>query len=528
MNKKLLIIAISIALIGGTSVVANSVYADPQNPTAVEASCKNNADKKDWCASQDEPAPNQDQNNTSGEGDDSENNTSTEGSENTTTDGDTTTLDENNNQDSNITNNNNTEPEDTIPPPLDEDNNQTNTQDSSGTEPEDTTPPPIDEDNNETNPQDGSGTEPEDTTPPPLDEDNNETNTQDGSGTEPEDTTPPPIDEDNNETNTQDSSGTDNNSTGPEDTILPITEELFIKAQEAGVFTSVEATIQWLATNGISPETLTEEQRNTLPIDWDSPQLPPVITIDENENEVTPTEGEDEAIESSDETIEGEDETIESEDEAIETEDEIIESEANAQPLQPEDVEEPTYSPVVTDEEEQAIQTQLEAVDEVIVVDETGNETLVPIEETEVVGEVVIPPASDEEGANASINGELFNVQVELGVAEATTPDKEPVILTTVTGLEMNAATTQPGTKVNTKNLITLQLNKAGNFILRIPHLKVGDLVVNLILRALTDKLDVYQVEEVTIAPKDVFNNDDSAAVETDDNTVPATESAGE
>ena len=546
MNQKLLIVAITIAIMGGISMVANSVYAAPQNSTAIEASCKNNADKKEWCALQEQPAPNQDQNNTSGESNDSENNASTDGSENTTTDSDTTTLDENNTQDSSVTDNDSTEPEDATSPTIDEDNNENNTQDSSGI--------------------DNNSTEPEDTTSPTIDEDNNENNTQDSSGidnnsTEPEDTTSPTIDEDDNESNTQGSSGIDNNSTEPEDTIPTSTEELFIQAQEAGIFTSTDATIEWLVTHGISPETLTEEQRNLLPINWNPPQLPPIITdedesevtptegANEDESEVTPAEGGDEPIESGDETIEGGDEaietgdelienedrtiesgdeTIENKDETVESGDETIENEINTQPIEPEDVEEPTYSPVVSEEKEQIIQTQLEAVDEVIVVDETGNETLVPIKETEVVGEVVIPAASEEEGANASINGELLNVKVELGVAEATTADEEqePVILITVTGLEMDTATTKPSTKVNTNSLITLQLNKAGNFILRIPNLRVGDLMVNVILRALTEKLDIYQVEEVTIAPKEVFNNDDSAEVEADGNTVPATETS--
>jgi hypothetical protein len=496
MKQRLLITAISVALMGSASMVTNSVYADPTNPTAIEASCKNNADKKEWCTSQEQPTPSQDQNNTSGESNDSENNTSTDVSD---------------------------------------------------------------------------------------------------------------------ENNTQDSSVTDNNSTEPEDTTSPTIEELFTQAEETGIFVSVETTIEWLVTNGISPEALTKEQRDALPIDWDSPQLPPILveeqpTTDENEvtptedevepsegevvptedevepsegevvptegevepsegevvptegeiepteGEVIPTEGEIEPTEGEVAPTEGEVEPSEgevaptegevepSEGEVVPTESEVepsegevipTEGEIDTQPIEPEDVEEPTYSPVVTEEQEQVIQTQLEAVDEIIVVDDTGNEILVPIEETEVVGEVVIPSASDEEGANASINGELLNVQVELGVAEATTTDEEqePVILTTVTGLEMNAATTQPGTEVDTNNLITLQQSEAGNFILRIPNLKVGNLVVNVILRALTEKLDIYQVEEVTVAPEEVFNNDDSTAVEADDNgtvdaTVPATDTS--
>ncbi|NJO15465.1 MAG: hypothetical protein HC877_06875 [Thioploca sp.] len=491
MNKKLLITAISIALMGSASMVINPVYADPKNPTAIEASCKNNAEKKDWCQSQEQPAPSQDQN---------------------TTDNSTP------NQDQNT---------------ISEDTNNSESSDTGSSEEDITT----------------------------------------------------------NNTTGEDNTVTDSNSIELEDTAPPSTEELFTQANEAGIFVSVEATIEWLVTNGISPETLTEEQRNELPIDWNSPQLPiieeqPITeeseivpTEDEvvpTEDEVVPTEGEvvtDEVIPTEDEVVptegevvtdeviptedkvvptEGEvvtDEVVPTEDEVVPTEgevvtdevilteDEIVPTEDEAVPtesevvtnesIEPTDVNESTFSPLVSEEAEQVIQAQLEVVNDIVVVDEEGNETSIPVEETKVIGEVLIPPA-EEEGANAVINGELLNVKVEFGVAEATTADEEqePVILTTVTGLEITAPTIAPEAEVDTSNLITLQQDETGNFILRIPNLKVGDLVVNVILKALTETLDIYQVEEVTIAPEKVFNNEDSteeAAVET---TEPSDEEA--
>jgi hypothetical protein len=257
-------------------------------------------------------------------------------------------------------------------------------------------------------------------------------------------------------------------------------------------------------------------------INWDLPQLPPVVTQHTiNESEIVPAEGE---------VIPTEGEVVPVEGEVIPTEGEVV---PTSESIEPTDVEEPTFSPAVSEEEEQAIQAQLEVVNDVVVVDEEGNETLVPVEKIEVIGEVLIPQA-EEESANAVLNGELLNVEVNLGIAEATTADEEqePIILTTVTGLEITTPTTEPGAEIDTSNLITLQRNEAGNFILRIPNLKVGDLVVNVILRALTERLDIYQVEEVTVAPADVFNNEDSTKVEDDNDaakeTVETVESSDE
>jgi len=415
MNKKLLITAISIALMGSASIVANPVYAAPKNPTAIEASCKNNAEKKDWCQSQEQPAPSQDQN---------------------------TTDDSTPNQDQNTT-------------AGDTNDSENNTTGSEG----------------------------------------NVTDTNNTTG----------------ENNIENSGTTDSNSTESENTTPPTAEELFTQAEEAGIFVSVEATIQWLVTNKISPEMLTEEQRNALPINWDLPQLPPVVTQPTiNESEIVPAEG---AV------VPTEGQVVPAEGAVVPTEGQVVPAEDAVVPT----VEEPTFSPVVSEEEKQAIQAQLEVVNDVVVVDGEGNETLAPVEETKVIGEVLIPQA--EESANAVVNGELLNVEVNLGIAEATTADEgqEPIILTTVTGLEITAPTTEPETEVDTSNLITLQRNEAGNFILRIPNLKVGDLVVNVILRALTEKLDIYQVEEVTIAPADVFNNEDSTKIEDDNDAIKET-----
>lgn len=59
--------------------------------------------------------------------------------------------------------------------------------------------------------------------------------------------------------------------TTPEITTSLTTEELFTQAKQAGIFTSVDATIGWLGSHGISLDTLTEEQRNALPIDTNPP-----------------------------------------------------------------------------------------------------------------------------------------------------------------------------------------------------------------------------------------------------------------
>jgi hypothetical protein len=91
------------------------------------------------------------------------------------------------------------------------------------------------------------------------------------------------------ENNTQDSSIIDNNNIEPEGTTPPTIEELFTQAKEAGIFISVDATIEWLVTNGISPETLTEKQRNALPIDWNPPQFPPIIEEQLTTNELSNT-----------------------------------------------------------------------------------------------------------------------------------------------------------------------------------------------------------------------------------------------
>ncbi|BAP57429.1 hypothetical protein THII_3132 [Thioploca ingrica] len=522
MNKKLLITAMSIALMGNASMVANPVYAAPKNPTAIEASCKNNAEKKDWCQSQEQPAPSQDQNTTDN---------STPNQDQNTTAGDT-------------------------------DDSENNTTGSEG----------------------------------------NVTDTNNTTG----------------ENNIENSGTTDSNSTESENTTPPTAEELFTQAEEAGIFVSVEATIQWLVTNKISPEMLTEEQRNALPINWDLPQLPPVATqLTTNESEIVPAEGEvvptegavvptegqvvpvegavvptegqvvpaegavvptegavvptenqvvpaegavvptegqvvpaegavvptegqvvpadSEVVPTENQVVPAEGAVVPTEGQVVPADSEVVPTEGQVVPidsevvptnesLEPTDVEEPTFSPVVSEEEEQAIQAQLEVVNDVVVVDGEGNETLAPVEETKVIGEVLIPQA-EEESANAVVNGELLNVEVNLGIAEATTADEkqEPIILTTVTGLEITAPTTEPETEVDTSNLITLQRNEAGNFILRIPNLKVGNLVVNVILRALTEKLDIYQVEEVTIAPEDVFNNEDSTKVEDDNDATKET-----
>ncbi len=47
--------------------------------------------------------------------------------------------------------------------------------------------------------------------------------------------------------------------------------DIFTQAQESDIFTSVEATLEWLEANNLSPEDLTEEQLDALPITWNEP-----------------------------------------------------------------------------------------------------------------------------------------------------------------------------------------------------------------------------------------------------------------
>jgi len=49
-KQRLLVVTMSAALIGIASAVGNHTQAAPQNSTAIEASCKSNANKKSWCS----------------------------------------------------------------------------------------------------------------------------------------------------------------------------------------------------------------------------------------------------------------------------------------------------------------------------------------------------------------------------------------------------------------------------------------------------------------------------------------------
>jgi hypothetical protein len=177
---------------------------------------------------------------------------------------------------------------------------------------------------------------------------------------------------------------------------------------------------------------------------------------------------------------------------------------------------------VLTEEEVIQIETQLEVVEEVIVgTDEEGNDITAPVENIEVIGEVLVP--SDEQGeSNAEVFGSELSVDAELGTAIASVEGDETVILTTVTNLEIGEVVPQVEGEtaeevvVEEEKSISLDFDEAGNIILILRELKIGDLTVNVKLRALTDTLETYQVEEVTVDPEDVFDasSDESATEE--------------
>jgi len=287
-------------------------------------------------------------------------------------------------------------------------------------------------------------------------------------------------------------------------------------------------------------EANTEETQDGEPeVDETQDGEPEVDETQDGEPEVDETQdGEPEV----DETQDGEpevDETQDGEPEAQETEEGS--NEIPTEPLAPEDVEENTYSMGLTDEEQTVIETQLEVVEQVIVgIDEEGNEITAPVEDTQVIGEVVIPSEdpvenAEDDGVNAVLFGEPVNVAAEFGVAEATVIDGETQILTSVTGVEIvgEASEEVQVENIDTENTINLYYNESGNAMLTIPNLDIGGLTVNVELQAITDDLFVYQVKEVTVAAEDVFVPEDGADPETelttpDENVEPEPEVAPE
>jgi hypothetical protein len=93
--------------------------------------------------------------------------------------------------------------------------------------------------------------------------------------------------------------------------------------------------------------------------------------------------------------------------------------------------------------------------------------------------------------------------------------DGEAQYLTTVTSLAVGEVSEDADVEnVDAENAISLNVDEDGNTILTIPGLQVGDMKVTVVLRAI-DGLEVYQVQEITVEPEEVFEpeSDDSGEV---------------
>lgn len=280
-------------------------------------------------------------------------------------------------------------------------------------------------------------------------------------------------------------------------------EEVIEELSESGEILDADATIEALDEEGLTISDLPEDLQDELPITDDPVEIAPETS---EESETSEEPGTSEELEIAEEPGVTEEPEV--------TEEPTNEEESAEIPtevLAPEDVEENTFSMGLTVEEQEVIETQLEVVEEVVVgVDEAGNEITSEVQDTQVIGEVLVPSEdaenADEDGVNALLFGEPVNIDAELGVAEATVVNGETQILTTVTGVEMNEVSEDVDAEnINTEETINLDVDEDGNVSLTIPNLQIGDLTVNVKLRALTDALDVYQVQEVTVAPEEVF-----------------------
>ncbi|EDN70311.1 hypothetical protein BGP_3422 [Beggiatoa sp. PS] len=106
-----------------------------------------------------------------------------------------------------------------------------------------------------------------------------------------------------------------------------------------------------------------------------------------------------------------------------------------------------------------------------------------------------------------------MSIEAELGTAEAVTEGEDTSILVTVTDLDIGEIAPPVEEVVEEATVeedkpISLDIDEQGNIVLTLRGLRIGDLVVTVTLRALTDSLEVYQVEEVTMNPEDVFASD--------------------
>jgi uncharacterized ubiquitin-like protein YukD len=96
------------------------------------------------------------------------------------------------------------------------------------------------------------------------------------------------IPDDNDTTPSEDNTSSDNtavedNTTAPPPPANPLPNTIYDQAKESGIFNSVEATLDWLNANNLSPEDLTKEQLDALPITWQDPTAVEPLTSPEPE-----------------------------------------------------------------------------------------------------------------------------------------------------------------------------------------------------------------------------------------------------
>ncbi len=98
------------------------------------------------------------------------------------------------------------------------------------------------------------------------------------------DTTP------SDDNNSSDNTTVENDTTAPPPPDNPLPNTIYDQAKESGIFNSIEATLDWLKANDISPEDLTEEQLDALPITWQDPTVVEPLTPPKPEPALPETE----------------------------------------------------------------------------------------------------------------------------------------------------------------------------------------------------------------------------------------------
>ncbi|NJO18531.1 MAG: hypothetical protein HC877_23215 [Thioploca sp.] len=98
------------------------------------------------------------------------------------------------------------------------------------------------------------------------------------------DTTP------SDDSNSSDNPTVENDTTAPPPPDNPFPNTIYDQAKESGIFNSVEATLDWLQANNLSPEDLTKEQLDALPITWQDPTAVEPLTPPEPEPALPETE----------------------------------------------------------------------------------------------------------------------------------------------------------------------------------------------------------------------------------------------